>query len=251
MNSTTDRYAFYRSIGSPKFIVAPMVDQSELPYRMLTRKYGAQLCYTPMLHARLFTENEKYRQEFFCPNPEDRPLSVQFCANDPQVLLTAAKYVEDHCDAVDINFGCPQGIAKRGNYGSFLLEKTELIRSLVTTLAQNLKVPVTCKIRCLPSEKDTLALAKVIQDAGCSMLVVHGRTRQHKKNDTGSANWYIIKRIKESLDIPVVANGGIATYEDCIRCLEYTGCDGVMSSEAILEYPALFNGSSENLLDID
>jgi len=76
MNSTTDRYAFYRSIGSPKFIVAPMVDQSELPYRMLTRKYGAQLCYTPMLHARLFTENEKYRQEFFCPNPEDRPLSV-------------------------------------------------------------------------------------------------------------------------------------------------------------------------------
>ena len=73
------------------------------------------------------------------------------------------------------------------------------------------------------------------------MLVVHGRTREHKKQDTGKANWYMIKRVKESLKIPVIANGGIANYEDCIKCLEYTGCDGVMSSEAILEYPALFD----------
>ena len=112
-----------------------MVDQSELPYRMLARKYKAQLCYTPMLHSRIFQESESYRKEFFTPNPEDRPLAVQFCGNDPEILLKAAKYVENDCDAVDINFGCPQGIAKRGKYGSYLLEKTELIRSLVSTLA--------------------------------------------------------------------------------------------------------------------
>ncbi len=81
------------------------------------------------------------------------------------------------------------------------------------------------------------------------MLVVHGRTRQHKKNDTGAANWLIIKKIKESLSIPVVANGGINNYQDVMRCLEYTGCDGVMSSEAILEYPALFD--SQKLYDMD
>lgn len=102
-----DKYAFFKSIGSPKFIVAPMVDQSELPYRMLTRKYGAQLCYTPMLHSRMFAEGEGYRREFFCPDPADRPLVVQFCGNEPEVLLKAAKYVENDCDAVDINFGCP------------------------------------------------------------------------------------------------------------------------------------------------
>jgi tRNA-dihydrouridine synthase 1 len=158
-----------------------MVDQSELPYRMLTRRYGANLCYTPMLHSRMFAEGEGYRKEFFCPHPEDRPLVVQFCGNDPETLLKAAKYVEDDCDAVDINFGCPQGIAKKGNYGSFLLEKTELIRSLVSTLHHNLKVPVTCKMRCLPSEADTIALAKVMESAGCAMLVVHGRTRKHNK----------------------------------------------------------------------
>lgn len=248
-SSDTDRYAFFRSIGSPKFIVAPMVDQSELPYRMLTRKYGANLCYTPMLHSRMFAEGEGYRKEFFTPNPEDRPLCVQFCGNDPATLLKAAKYVENDCDAVDINFGCPQGIARRGKYGSFLLEKTELIRSLISTLHQNLKVPVTCKMRCLPNEKDTLALAKVMQDAGCAMLVVHGRCREHNKQEVGPANWTIIKKIKEHLQIPVIANGGISTYEDCLRCMEYTGCDGVMSSEAILEYPALFDNG--RLWDLD
>ena len=75
------------------------------------------------------------------------------------------------------------------------------------------------------------------------MLTVHGRTKEHKKTDTNAANYYIIKKIKETLDIPVIANGGIATYEDCMRCLEFTGCDGVMSSESILEYPALFDNS--------
>ena len=81
------------------------------------------------------------------------------------------------------------------------------------------------------------------------MLVVHGRTREHKKNDVGACNWTIIKKIKETLSIPVIANGGISTYDDCIKCLEYTGCDGVMSSESILEYPALFDNSK--IYDID
>ena len=81
------------------------------------------------------------------------------------------------------------------------------------------------------------------------MLVVHGRTREHKKQDVGPANWTIIKKIKEHLKIPVIANGGMSTYEDCIRCLEFTGCDGVMSSESILEYPALFDNS--RIYDLD
>lgn len=76
------------------------------------------------------------------------------------MLLTAAKYVENDCDAVDINLGCPQGIARKGNYGSFLLEKTDLIVSMVQKLKNNLRVPVTCKIRCLPDEEDTLYLAR-------------------------------------------------------------------------------------------
>ena len=98
----------------------------------------------------------------FKPCAEDRPLTVQFCANDPDILLAAAKFVENDCDAVDINLGCPQGIAKKGNYGSFLLEKKDLIVSMVRKLKAELKVPVTCKIRCLPTEDQTLDLAMAI-----------------------------------------------------------------------------------------
>jgi len=86
--------------------------------------------------------------------------------------------VENEVDAVDINLGCPQGIARKGHYGSFLLSEPDLIVSMVKILHENLKVPVLCKIRILPSEEKTLELAKRIQDAGCSVLTVHGRTKE-------------------------------------------------------------------------
>ncbi|KAJ1555622.1 tRNA dihydrouridine synthase, partial [Cladochytrium tenue] len=115
---------FTRVLHSPTNIVAPMA------WRILSRRYGAQLCYTPMFHARLFGDSQQYRDENFRTGPDDRPLIVQFCANDPQVLLRAAKLVEDRCDAVDINLGCPQGIARRGHYGAFLMEDWDLVASM-------------------------------------------------------------------------------------------------------------------------
>lgn len=121
------RWDFFKSLGSPKYICAPMVDQSELSFRMLCRAHGTQLCYTPMLHSRLTVEDKNYLPMNFSTCKEDRPLVIQFCGNDPDTLLEACKKVEDQCDAVDINFGCPQGIARKGNYGSFLLENPKLV----------------------------------------------------------------------------------------------------------------------------
>mmetsp|Transcript_32974 Transcript_32974/g.37419 ORF Transcript_32974/g.37419 Transcript_32974/m.37419 type:complete len:362 (-) Transcript_32974:18-1103(-) len=235
-------YAFYQSLGSPKYVCAPMVDQSELAFRMLTRRYGTQLCYTPMLHSRMMVEAPEYKNKVFTTCPEDRPLVAQFCANNPDTLLKAARLVENECDAVDINLGCPQGIARKGHYGSFLLQEKDLIVSMVENLAQNLSIPVLCKIRILPAEEDTMNLVRAIEKAGCSILTVHGRTKEQNKDRTGTCDWDIIKRIKAELSIPVFANGGIYTFEDVQRCLEYTKCDGVMSSEALLENPALFSG---------
>jgi len=227
---------------APRYGVAPMVDASELPFRMLCRRYGATMTWTPMFHSRLFVEQAKYRDKIFTTCPEDRPLIVQFCANDPQTLLEAARYVEDRCDAVEINLGCPQGIAKRGNYGAFLSTQWELVQSLVEILAQNLRVPVFCKIRVLDTLESTLEYARMIEAAGCSLLTVHGRTLHQKGHNMGIANFEYIKAIKETLRIPVFSNGNVRTLEEAQISLQATGADGMMSACGLLANPALFSG---------
>ncbi len=231
-------------LGFPlrELVVAPMVDQSELAFRMLCRTYGATLCFTPMLHARLFSESAKYRRAKFTSAPEDRPLIVQFCGNDPEMVLAAARHVEGQCEAVDLNLGCPQNIAKRGRYGSFLLEHADLICRIVAHLCENLATPVSCKIRILPSREKTLELARRIEGAGCSLLTVHGRTKEQNKERVGACDWDIIRDIKQCVQIPLIANGGVGTFEEAQRCRAATGADAIMSAEAILENPALVAG---------
>ncbi|EFH41276.1 nitrogen regulation family protein [Arabidopsis lyrata subsp. lyrata] len=235
-------WAHWKKLGRPKYIVAPMVDNSELPFRLLCQKYGAQAAYTPMLHSRIFTETEKYRNQEFTTCKEDRPLFVQFCANDPDTLLEAAKRVEPYCDYVDINLGCPQRIARRGNYGAFLMDNLPLVKSLVEKLAQNLNVPVSCKIRIFPNLQDTLKYAKMLEDAGCSLLAVHGRTRDEKDGKKLRADWSAIKEVKNALRIPVLGNGNVRCIEDVDNCIKETGVEGVLSAETLLENPAAFAG---------
>lgn len=130
-----------------------------------------------MCHAKNFANVASYRKESFdgLDDPSDRPLIVQFAGNDPDILVQAAQFVEHQVDAVDVNLGCPQKIAKRGCYGAYLLEDRSLIRRMVRTMVRELKAPVSVKIRLLPTEKDTLELVKMLEDEGCQLLT--GRTR--------------------------------------------------------------------------
>ncbi|KIW04947.1 uncharacterized protein PV09_04112 [Verruconis gallopava] len=266
---------FYESIGSPKVILAPMVEQSEFAWRMLSRSFmppdnrRGLLAYTPMFHARLFADVPKYRESSFQPtksqlpdppvgiskeslkeydahldgNPQfDRPLFVQFCANDPEKLLAAAKLVQPYCDAVDLNLGCPQGIARKGHYGAFLQEDWDLIYRLINTLHKELDIPVTAKMRILETKEKTLEYAKMILSAGASLITVHGRQRHQKGHNTGLADWSVLKYLKEQLPPETVmfANGNVLQHDDIQACLDATGVDGVMSAEGNLYDPSIF-----------
>lgn len=243
-------------------VVAPMVDQSDLPFRLLARRYGANLCFTPMIHSRLLVDSQAYRSKFLGTwLSADRPLIAQLCGSDPDYVLQAARYLEPHVDGIDINCGCPQGIARRGNYGAFLLEQEETLLTLVRHLVKHLHVPLSVKVRLLPppnashlgedprchSEKfdipkHSLDLYAKLIDAGIHLLTIHGRTRHQKSRYTGSTDWETIRKAVElfGATIPIFANGSIGTYEDVDECLQITKADGIMSSESVLEYPPIF-----------
>lgn len=220
------------------------------------------LAYSPMLHARLFREQSQYRDAHFQPtkeslttkiksdaapwldgNPQnDRPLFVQFCANKAEDFLEAAQYVAPYCDAVDLNLGCPQGIARSGHYGAFLQEDWDTIKKLISKLNKELDVPVTAKFRIQETPEKTLEYAKMILEAGASIISVHGRQRHQKGHNTGLADWNMIRYLRENLppETVIFANGNILTGNDIEPCLEATGADGVMSAEGNLSDPTIF-----------
>ncbi|KAF8465379.1 dihydrouridine synthase-domain-containing protein [Kalaharituber pfeilii] len=237
-----------------------MVEHSHLAWRLLVRRHlppsrGPLLAYTPMFHSRLFADSPHYiAHNFPAASPPhraldgspalDRPLIAQFCSNHPADLLGAAKAIAPYVDAVDLNLGCPQGIARKGHYGAFLQDEWPLIASLISACADappaDLPVPITAKIRIFNDPARTLEYAKTVLGAGATFLAVHGRTREQKGHNTGLADWSAIRRLRDSLPPGTVlfANGNVLWPGDAEQCLAATGADAVLSAEGCLYNPA-------------
>ena len=202
---------FWERLGSPRFVCAPMVDQSWCPFRHLVHQRGVGLSFTPMAHARLVVEDVKYRTNIIDDLIDSpRPVVVQLAANEVDYFVGAVKLLAPHCDAVDLNLGCPQHIARKGHYGAFLM-LTEADQTLIGQMIRSAQShhPITVKIRVFDEITKTVNYAKMIQAAGASALTVHGRTIDQKRDLTGVASWAHIKAVKQSLTIPIIANGNI------------------------------------------
>lgn len=231
-----------------KYILAPMVGASELAFRLLARKYGATLAYTPMMSSTEFARDPEYRRAEFQTIPEDRPLVCHFSANDPNDFAQAAQLCEPYCDAIDLNLGCPQRTAFVGHFGSYLLSQEDraLLLRIVQAASKAVSIPIFCKIRLLDTLEETVELCRQLRDAGASLIAIHARYRASFERKgpgarDGPAMLDQVLEIKRQIpDIPIIANGNVITYENVVENLSLTQADGIMSAEGILDNPALF-----------
>lgn len=253
--------------AAPLFVAAPMVLQSELAFRLLCRRHGAGLCYTPMVHSDRFVECQPYRalilHDILDRPVEDTPLIAQLCASNTSDLVTAVRDLLHLCNApaappagdcrrtsvlagIDLNLGCPQETAEMLGFGVFLMDKPALVEDMVRGMvAAAAPLPVSAKIRLLPTLEATLDFCQMLERAGCAFICVHGRER-HVKSHCGPADWAAIAAVRRCLNIPVLANGNVHSLADARACLAATGAAGVMCATGLLKNPRLFSEERES-----
>lgn len=219
---------------------SPLSGVTDLVFRRLVRNYAPEsMLYTEMVHASQLRHVKKL-PKIMEVDPRERPISIQLFDCRPNFLAEAAeKAVKEGADTVDINMGCPVNKITKNGGGSSLLRQPEIAAEIVRSVVKAVEVPVTVKTRIGWNDEEITILdfAKRMEDAGAKMLTLHARTRA--QGYSGPARWDWIKRVKEVLSIPVIANGDIFSVDAALRCLEETGADGVMCSRGTLGYPFL------------
>ncbi len=232
-------------------LLAPMAGITNLPFRLICEKFEPGLVYTEMVSSKgLFYHDEKTSQ-LLNMQDEKRPIAVQIFGNDIQAMSYAAKNISQIADIVDINMGCPAPKVVKNGDGSKLLLDLKLAGQIIDAVVKAATVPVTVKMR-KGWDKDhivAIELAKIAEQKGVRAITIHGRTRDEFY--TGTADWEIIKKVKQVVNIPVIGNGDIKTKEDAKKMLEQTGCDGIMIGRASMGNPWLFREIKEYLQEKD
>lgn len=223
-----------------RVLQSPLSGVTDMVFRRLVRRYAPQsMLYTEMVNA-TGLQYVKELPKIMEVERSETPISIQLFDCRPDFLADAARMaVDEGADTVDINMGCPVNKITKNGGGSSLLRQPEVAEAIVRAVVSAVDVPVTVKTRIgwSESEINILDFARRMEDAGAQMLTVHGRTRAQGYN--GPAKWEWIRRVKEIVSVPVIANGDIFSVEAAIACLEQTGADGVMCSRGTLGYPFL------------
>ena len=223
------------------FVLAPMAGVTDMPFRTLCKEQGAGLICMEMISAKAISFHNKNTIALMKIDPCEHPVSMQLFGSEPELMAEVAKFIEDKdFDILDINMGCPVPKVVNNGEGSALLKNPELIVQIIKSVSSAIQKPVTVKVRIgfENAPVDIVEIARRAEDAGAAAIAVHGRTRQQYYS--GTADWDIIRQVKEAVSIPVIGNGDVDSPLKAEALLKQTGCDGVMIGRAVRGNPWIF-----------
>lgn len=218
--------------------LGPMAGVTDMPYRLLCQEQGCEMTYTEMVSAKAIFYNNKKTEQLLTIGPEEKHVGVQLFGSEPELLADMAKKIDHERIALfDVNMGCPVPKVVNNGEGSALMKDPKKIGEIVRAMVKVLDKPVTIKIRTGFTEEsvNVVEVCKVAEDAGVSLISIHGRTREQYY--AGEANWDRIAMAKEAVSIPIIANGDVFSGDDALRILNHTGADGLMVGRGAMGNP--------------
>lgn len=221
-------------------LLAPMAGITDRAFRIICEKFGPGLVCTEMISAKGLYYDDSKTKQLLNMKDEKHPIAVQIFGSDVQSMGYAAEYISKYADIIDINMGCPAPKVVKNGDGSKLLLDLDKAKSIIEEVVRKSNVPVTVKFRKGWDNNNIVAveMAKIAEQAGASAITIHGRTRSEFYS--GVADWKIIKKVKESVKIPVIGNGDIKNASDAKKIFDQTGVDGIMIGRGTLGNPWIF-----------
>lgn len=231
----------WKTFPRPIVALAPMADMTDLPFCLICKEHGAPLMFREMVSAEAVVRMNPKTLEMARFDERERPLIQQIFGSEPAVMAEAARIIEErfHPDGIDINMGCPVYNIVSNFNGAFLIKEPERAHAIIKAMTAAVKVPISVKTRLgWSDDRDCLEFVKVVEDAGASLISIHGRTKE--QGYAGSANWDRVGEARKKTSLPVLVNGDITSIESAKQALARSGADGVLIGRGFLGNPWFF-----------